>query len=201
MKAARSPREPPHQTPGPRGRVSQQRRRSPEPDCPRRSSPPGTRETRRLPAIDPLNEAPHLIPPQIAAESYSANQIIQCVFTQRGSNSVVPVMSAARPLFPRKRTSICDLAMSHSCQLRTHAPQQIPCLFDHLVGAREQHRRDFETKRPGGRQIDDQLELTRLHDRQVSGVGALEDATGIDADLTIRIRNVGSIAHQPTCSR
>src|SRR5258708_17453290 len=42
---------------------------------------------RRLPAIDPLNEASHLIPPQIAAESYSANQIIQCVFTQRGSNS------------------------------------------------------------------------------------------------------------------
>ncbi len=33
-----------------------------------------------------------------------------------GSDSVVPVMSAARPLFPRKRTSIRDLAMSHSCQ-------------------------------------------------------------------------------------
>jgi hypothetical protein len=29
--------------------------------------------------------APFLIPPQIAAESYSANQIIQCVFTQPGS--------------------------------------------------------------------------------------------------------------------
>jgi hypothetical protein len=29
-----------------------------------------------------------------------------------GSNLVIPVMSAARPLFPRKRTSICDLAMS-----------------------------------------------------------------------------------------
>src|SRR5260370_7503363 len=45
MKAARSPRERPHRTPGPRGRVSQQRRRSPEPDCPHRSSPPDTRET------------------------------------------------------------------------------------------------------------------------------------------------------------
>jgi hypothetical protein len=32
-----------------------------------------------------------------------------------GPNSVVSVMSAARPLFPRKRTSICNLAMSHSC--------------------------------------------------------------------------------------
>jgi len=43
---------------------------------------------------------------------------------RNGSNSVVPVMSAARPLFPRKRTSIRDLAMSHSCQQRTRAPQQ-----------------------------------------------------------------------------
>jgi hypothetical protein len=40
---------------------------------------------------------------------------------QPGSNSVMPVMSAARPLFPRKRTSIRDLAMSHSCQKRAFA--------------------------------------------------------------------------------
>ncbi len=39
--------------------------------------------------------------------------------------------------------------------------------------------------------------LRRLHDRQVRRLGALEDAAGIDADLTIRIRNVGSVAHQP----
>src|SRR5262245_27587712 len=31
------------------------------------------------------------------------------------------VMSAARPLFHRKRKSICDLAMSQKCQERTHA--------------------------------------------------------------------------------
>ena len=37
----------------------------------------------------------------------------------------------------------------------------------------------------------------RLHDRQVRGLGALEDATGIDADLTIRIRHARSVAHQP----
>jgi hypothetical protein len=38
----------------------------------------------------------------------------------------------------------------------------------------------------------DKLELARLHDRQVRGLGALEDTSGIDADLTIRIQNVGS---------
>jgi hypothetical protein len=42
--------------------------------------------------------------------------------SQMGPNSVVPVISAARPFFPRKRTSICDLAMSHSCQKRASAP-------------------------------------------------------------------------------
>jgi hypothetical protein len=40
------------------------------------------RQQRRLPAIRPLNETPHLIPPQIAQESYRENQIQQRVFTQ-----------------------------------------------------------------------------------------------------------------------
>jgi hypothetical protein len=45
-----------------------------------------------------------------------------------------------------------------------------PRLFDYLVGAGEQRRRNFEAQRPGGRQIDDQLELAGLHDRQVRRV-------------------------------
>jgi hypothetical protein len=43
------------------------------------------------------------------------------VYVGSGSNSVVPVMSAARSFFPRKRTSIRDLAMSQRCQNRTEA--------------------------------------------------------------------------------
>ena len=38
-------------------------------------------------------------------------------------------------------------------------------LLDHFVGSDEQHRRDFETKRPGGSQVDHQIEPGRLHDR------------------------------------
>jgi hypothetical protein len=38
--------------------------------------------------------------------------------SQLGPNSVVPVMSAARPFFPRKRTSIRDLAMSQIANVR-----------------------------------------------------------------------------------
>ena len=37
------------------------------------------RQQRRLPAISPLT--PHMIPPQIAQESYRENQIQQRVFT------------------------------------------------------------------------------------------------------------------------
>ena len=45
-------------------------------------------------------------------------------------------------------------------------------------------------------EVDDQLEFGRLHDRQVGGLGAFENAAGIDADLTVGIGNAGSIAHQ-----
>jgi hypothetical protein len=45
------------------------------------------------------------------------------------------------PLYPQKQTSFSALAMSALCQKRTHALQQKGLLFDHLVGAREEHRR------------------------------------------------------------
>jgi hypothetical protein len=32
--------------------------------------------------------------------------------------------------------------------------------------------------------VDDELELSRLHDRKVGGLGTLEDFAGIDANLT-----------------
>ena len=54
-----------------------------------------------------------------------------------------------------------------------------------------------EIPHPGGLVIDDQLQLGRLHHRQVGGFRALEDSPGIEPGLTPCIRNAGSIAHQP----
>jgi hypothetical protein len=48
-------------------------------------------------------------------------------------------------------------------------------LFDHLVGAGEQRLRHGEAEGLSGRQVDHQLELGRLLDRQVGGFGAFED--------------------------
>src|SRR5215469_12578455 len=52
--------------------------------------------------------------------------------------------------------------------------------FDHLVGDSEQHRRHVEANYPGRLQVDDEFELGRLHDGQVSRLGALEDLSGVD---------------------
>jgi hypothetical protein len=47
-------------------------------------------------------------------------------------------------------------------------------LFDHLVGAGQQNRRDVDALRSGGSEIDQQLELVRRLHRQVLGLGAAQ---------------------------
>src|SRR5262245_36713664 len=70
--------------------------------------------------------------------------------------------------------------------------------LDHLVGEQLDRVGYLDAERPGRLQVDDELEFGRLHDWQVSGLRAIEDAAGIVADLTKPVQNIGSIAHQPT---
>src|SRR5215471_21838970 len=75
--------------------------------------------------------------------------------------------------------------------------QQHSCSFDYLVGERNELIWDLQTENPRGLVVDDKLELRRLHDRQLGGLRAFEDAARVNAGLTKSVRHVGAIAHQP----
>src|SRR5947207_13131160 len=84
------------------------------------------------------------------------------------------------------------------CHNRTYTLQTNLQLFDHLIGAGEERRGNVDADRLGGFQIDHEIELGCLLDRQLAGLIVSEDAADIDAGLTMRINEVRTIApHSP----
>ena len=55
---------------------------------------------------------------------------------------------------------------------------------------------DREAKHLRGLEVDHELELGRLHDRQVGWLLALENTPGVEADLAIGVGDAGPVAHQ-----
>jgi hypothetical protein len=68
--------------------------------------------------------------------------------------------------------------------------------FNDLVGAGEDRGRHRQAERLGGVEVDDKLEGRRLLDRQIGGLGALEDLSDVNAGLAIGSREARSIADQ-----
>src|SRR6185369_13151596 len=91
--------------------------------------------------------------------------------------------------------------MLHCRELTRHvwiyAVQQVWSLLDHLVGEREQPVRHLEAERLGSLEVEHELELGGLHNRQVGGLLALENPRGIDAGLAVGIADARSVADQP----
>jgi hypothetical protein len=58
-------------------------------------------------------------------------------------------------------------------------------LLDDLVGKREQLVGNLETERLSSLEVDDKLELRRLHHWQIGRLNTLENPSGVDSDLPI----------------
>jgi hypothetical protein len=66
-------------------------------------------------------------------------------------------------------------------------------LLDHLVGAGKDRLRDCQCDCLGGLQVGDQLKCGRVLDREIGRLGAVEDLSGVDADLSVYADEARSI--------
>jgi hypothetical protein len=82
------------------------------------------------------------------------------------------------------------------CQVLTHAARQNPSLFDDLIGAAGQGQRDGDAQRLGGLEVDEELDLGCLLDRQVRGLFALEDVIDITCRAPELVDRIGPVGDQ-----
>jgi hypothetical protein len=101
------------------------------------------------------------------------------------------------PLYPDKRTLLGAIAMSASCHERTHAPQHNPCLFDHLVGAAEQHGWHVEAQRLRDLEIDHNLKPRWLLDRKVAGFLPAHDLRNVGRGAPPKIGTASAVGREP----
>ena len=75
--------------------------------------------------------------------------------------------------------------------VRSHAVS-----LNYLIDRSEETGWHSNTERFGSLKIDDELEPGWLHHRHIGRFLALQDAAGVDADLTVSVLNARAIAYQ-----
>src|SRR4029453_17673109 len=74
-------------------------------------------------------------------------------------------------------------------------------LFDHQVGAAKQRKRHGKAEGLGGFQIDDQFDFGGLLNWEIGRLLPLENPAGVYPEQTIRLREIGSVAHETAGDR
>src|SRR5947209_2337115 len=86
--------------------------------------------------------------------------------------------------------------MSTSCQRATFAPQHFAALFDHLVGAAEQHARHGQAERLRRGQIDDKVELGGLFNRKFTRLGPAQYLVDVLGCTPIEVWKICAVGHE-----
>src|SRR5829696_8795567 len=69
-------------------------------------------------------------------------------------------------------------------------------LLDHLIGLSLERQRNGEAERPSGVEIEYELHLSRLQDREVGWLFSLEHSGGIGSSLPIDRGKIGAVANE-----
>src|SRR4029450_7369295 len=70
--------------------------------------------------------------------------------------------------------------------------------LDHFVGAQQDRLRDSQDKRFGHLEVDHHLELRRLLDGEIAGLGAFEDLVDKRGGASVQIVWARAVEHEPT---
>src|SRR6516225_2026511 len=97
-------------------------------------------------------------------------------------------------LFAPLRAKVTSSAQSLSLPILKH--DELASSLDHLVGASKQRRRNLVTERLCGRKVYDEIELSRLLDRDISRLRAAQNLVDMVSGASIHVREVCSIGHQ-----
>src|SRR5262249_47579006 len=106
--------------------------------------------------------------------------------------AVQKAMSALPPIATSIAFSVCPLWAKSG-----HSGHS----FDHLVGAAKQRKRYGKAEGLGGFQIDDQLDLGGLLNWKIGRLLPLDNPAGVYPEQTVRLREIGSVAHEPAGDR
>src|ERR1700740_1788331 len=88
--------------------------------------------------------------------------------------------------------------MSVWCQQQTHALQQRKLLFNNLVGAGEECRRQIKPNLLGRLCIDDELKLGRLKKGNFGGVLTCQNFCDLTSRVSKRFEQIDTVGHKTT---